>query len=827
MDARSTITALDVHATLASMTLEEKVALLTGRDYWSLYGVERLGVPSIVVADGPYGLRKERTSDAVTLGDTVAATCFPTLSALAAAWDPALVEEVATAIGTEARAQGVSVVLGPGANIKRTPLCGRNFEYFSEDPVLSSTLGAAWIRGVQEVGVGASLKHLAANNQELRRFTIDALVDERALREIYLASFERAVVDARPWTVMAAYNRLNGTYCTEHRELLTGILRDEWGFDGVVLSDWGAVHDRPASVEAGLDLEMPGFGGRADAELHEALGDGRLSLAAVDAAAARILTLIARTAGARRAALPHDPETHHELARRAAAEGTVLLKNEGGIVPVSPGARIAVVGAFAQEPRFQGAGSAQVNPYRVDNALTALGVLLEPSGHLVYAPGYPRRSGEVDEALLAEACDAARDADVVLVFVGLAEIHETEGVDRRDLRLPAGHDALVEAVAATNPRVVVVLANGAPVAMPWHGRVPAIVEGYLGGQAGGSAMARVLLGAMEPGGRLAETVPHRWEDNPVHAFPSGPRQIEYRESLYVGYRWYDTAGADVLFPFGHGLSTTTFSWSEAAAGATTIVDGDGIDLGVTVTNTGKRAGSEVVQVYVHALDSIVFRPDQELRAFSKVHLAPGESQRITVRLERRAFAHWDPERRTWAVQPGHYAIRLGASSRDIRATLGVEVTSRNPIHARPEAADPVLAPYHDLADHRGFPRAAFAALYGRPLPSNSPEPFGRYTLSTPLADMHDSLPARLLHAAMRRATRRFVGGPADSPMALLANSFVEDAALRMLPLVTRGVVTGRMLRAFLLIANGRHGLGVRTLLRAAWAGRRRSRGRTT
>ncbi len=806
-------TPLDPAAALAAMTPEEKVALLSGRDFWSLNGVERLGVPPIVVTDGPYGLRKAKTTSSTNIADNVPATCFPTSSALAATWNPRLVEEVGSAIGREAAAEGVSVVLGPGANIKRTPLCGRNFEYFSEDPHLSARLAAAWIRGVQAVGVGASLKHVAANNQETRRMTIDALVDERALREIYLASFEQAVTEGHPWTVMAAYNRLNGTYCTEHRELLTDILRAEWGFDGAAMSDWGAVSRRGPALEAGLDLAMPGFGGRGDAALLRALAEGRLSAEAVDAGARRILELVTRTAAAREPGRTYDRDAHHELARRAAEEAVVVLKNDG-LLPLDPTARVLVAGAFAKEPRFQGAGSSMITPHRLDDAWSELAAS-RGEANLAYAPGYRRDADEVDAALLAEARRAARSVDVVLAFVGLTEAAEIEGIDRGGLRLPAAHDALVGALLEVNPRVVVVLASGAPVEMPWAVRAPAIVEGYLGGQAGGSALARVLLGAAEPGGRLAETFPVHWADNPVHELPAGPRLAEYRESVYVGYRYYDSAGVDVLFPFGHGLAYTMFAYSDLAVREDPAV-ADGLVVSVTVTNTGARAGWEVVQVYVRDVVSGVFRPEQELRGFGKVWLAAGESTRVEVPLGRRAFAYWDASAHGWAVEGGQFEIRVGASSRDIRGAVVVDLPgdAGHPAAAEPEA---VRGTYR-LVPGRGFDRAAFEALYGRPLPDDTPELPGHYTLNTPLADMHSPV-AGLLGWVLRRQALAFAGGDPTSLLGRIISAALGDMTLRMFPMMTGGSVDGRLLDGLLLLVNGRYGLGLRTVVRAALAAR--------
>ena len=789
-----------------------KVRLTAGYDLWSTQPVEGLGVPSVVLTDGPHGVRMQRSTDELELGDSVPATCFPTASALAASWNPDLVEQVGVALGEEARAQRVSVLLGPGANIKRTPVCGRNFEYFSEDPLLSSALAAAWIRGLQSTGVAASLKHFAANNQESRRYSIDTLVDERALREIYLASFERAVVAARPATVMAAYNQVNGAHASEHRQLLTTILREEWGFDGLVVSDWGAVFDRVPAIAAGCDLQMPGFDGQGDAEVVTALEEGRLARAALEASVERMLRLIETTARAREPGQTYDMDAHHALARRAAAEGTVLLKNDGGLLPLAASARVAVVGEFAKVPRYQGAGSSLVNPHRLDDAFTALGALLGAE-RVSYAPGYLRHRDDVQPALLDGARGVARDADVVLVFVGLPEAYETEGVDRSDLRLPDSHDALVRALVEVNPNVVVVLSNGAPVEMPWVGQVRAVVEGYLGGQAGGSAVADVLFGVAEPGGRLAETFPRRWADNPVSALPTGPRQVEYRESLYVGYRYYDSVGADVLFPFGHGLGYTTFGYSELDLGRVEVADGEDllVTATVTVTNTGDRAGSEVVQLYVHDVETSVFRPEQELKGFAKVRLEPGESGAVTLGLDRRAFAVWDRHRPGWAVEPGRFEIRVGSSSRDIRARAVLEVTSAG---AAPAPDRPELAPYRDLSMSRGFDRAAFQALYGSPLPGNVAERRGEYTMDTPLAAMRQSMVARALVQVLRRAATKIVGGDEGGPMAMLVDRVVHEMPLRVLPMLSQGKVGAPVAIALLAVANGRPLAGAAKVLAA-------------
>jgi beta-glucosidase len=774
----------------AGLTLAEQVALTAGRDFWHTQAVPRLGVPSILLCDGPHGVRKQRGSGGFE-ATAVPATCFPTASALAASWDVPLVAEVGVALGEEARAEGASVLLGPGANIKRTAVCGRNFEYFSEDPHLSSRLAAGWIAGVQSTGVGASLKHFAANNQEHRRYSVDAQIDERALREIYLASFEYAVVHARPATVMAAYNRLNGEYCTTSVELLTRILREEWGFDGAVISDWGATADRIAALAAGLDLDMPGLGGRGDPAVLAAVHSGVLPRAAVTRAATNLIRLVERTARAREPGSGYDRDAHHALARRAAAAGTVLLRNDGAL-PLTQTGSIAVLGAFARQPRYQGAGSSGVTPHRVENLWAELVARTDPD-RLRYAAGYPR-SGAVDEALVDEARDLAGAADVAVVVVGLPDSYETEGLDRTHLDLPAGHNALVSAVAAANPHTVVVLANGAPVLLPWAGQVGAIVEAYLGGQASGSALAEVLLGLAEPGGRLAETFPCALADHPAHTWPDGPATVEYRESVYVGYRHYDRAGLAVAFPFGHGLSYTTFDWSPVEV----TVAGELVTVALRVTNTGGRAGSDVVQVYVHDVESTVHRPVQELAAFTKVHLAPGATKAVELTLDRRAFAVWDPASHGWVVEGGAFELRVGASSRDIRSTAGIEL-SGDPVALRPSRYDPGGTDPND-SDPNGPDR--FAELLGRPLPPNQPDRPGRYTLHTPMGDLRHPVP-RLLVATLTRIARAMFRSTPDSPAALTAGRFLTEAPARMLPMITQGRLGSRSARALVAIANRR------------------------
>ena len=671
---------LDVERMLARLTLHEKASLTSGADFWHTKAVDRVGLPAVMVADGPHGLRKQvQEGGAALLGESVPATCFPPAAALASSWDPDLLREVGGALGRETRANDVAVLLGPGVNIKRTPLGGRNFEYFSEDPYLAGRLAAPLVEGLQAEGVGASLKHFAVNNQETDRMRISADVDERTLREVYLPAFEHVVTTAQPWTVMCAYNKVNGTYCSEHPWLLTEVLRGEWGFEGLVVSDWGAVHDRVAALAAGLDLQMPSSGPRVDAAVVSAVLDGRLDESLLDESVRRVLRLVARSADQR---VEADLDAHHVLARRAAVAGTVLLKNDPvDGVPLLPlaghavGARLLVVGEFARTPRYQGAGSSQVNPTRLDDALTAL---REAAGtELRFEPGFTLDGTDAlaDEELRTRAVGAAEDADTVLVFLGLPAADESEGYDRPRAGLPESQVRLLEALADVNPRLVVVLANGSAVTLSdWRDRAPAILETWLGGQAGGSAVAEVLLGTLAPAGRLAETIPHRLADTPAYAsFPGEHGHVRHGEGVLVGYRWYDTRELDVAYPFGHGLTYTTFGYDDVRA----QVHGEGADVAVTVsvrvTNTGEREGVEVVQVYVRDPQASVQRPVRELRAFRRVPLAPGESADLTFELGARDLAFWHPAARRWFVEGGAFVIEVGASSRDVRGSAEVEV----------------------------------------------------------------------------------------------------------------------------------------------------------
>jgi beta-glucosidase len=671
---------VDPLAILSQLTLEEKAALLDGSGFWHTQGVERLGVPAVAVADGPHGLRKVREDDQLRLNSSVPATCFPPAAGLASSWDPDLVVRVGEALGDECRAAGVAVLLGPGANMKRSPLCGRNFEYFSEDPLLAGVISAAWVRGVQNRGVGASLKHFAANNQEADRLRVSAEVDERTLREIYLPAFERAVKQAQPWTVMCSYNKINGTYASEDRWLLSVVLRDEWGFEGLVVSDWGAVNRRDLAVAAGLDLEMPSSGGHGTQVILDAVAAGTLTEAEVDRAAVRILRLVAQ-AGKREPLDDFDVDAHHALAREAAAASVVLLRNDGGALPLDAerGGAVAVIGEFARTPRFQGAGSSQINPTKLENALDCLRAELEGKRDVVFAAGFETEREIADPDLIAEAVRVAADAEVALVFLGLPPSYESEGYDREHMHLPSVQLELLSQVAAANSNVVVVLSNGSAVLVSeWEHQARALVEGWLLGQAGAAALVDVILGKLSPSGRLAETIPQKFEHNPtVGNFPGDNQRVNYGEGLLIGYRWYDAHELPVAYPFGHGLSYTTFDYADLELKVTDDGPKPAVSVSLTVTNTGDRAGPELVQVYVSDPFARVYRPAQELRAFTKVALEPGESRRIELELDDRAFAYWHLPVGDWVVEGGEFQIRVGASSRDIRLTGSVTLTGAN------------------------------------------------------------------------------------------------------------------------------------------------------
>jgi len=654
------------------MSLEEKAALCTGAGPWTTTPVDHLGIPEMTVTDGPHGVR--RAENITTFVEkSLPATCFPTAACMASTWDVDLIHKLGEALAYECIALKVDVVLGPGANMKRTPLCGRNFEYYSEDPYLAGEMAVSFISGVQSKGVGTSLKHFAANNQEYQRSTINSVVDERALREIYLPAFEAAVKKAKPWTVMCSYNKLNGTYAAENHRLLTEILRDEWGYEGFVVSDWGAVHDRVEALKAGLDLEMPGPRERRVKEVIEAVRSGKMDEALLDEAVRRILYIVFKAAETEKGG-SFDVLRHHRLARQVAGEGMVLLKNNG-ILPLQKQKHIAVIGRSAKDAYYQGGGSSHINPTQLDNPYEEL-QKMAGDAELSYAEGYTKENS-FDQALIDEAVKDAQSAEVALLYICLPATKESEGYDRPDLDLTSHQVALIKAVSAVQPNTIVILNNGAPVVMSeWIDGTAAVLEAWMMGQAGGGAIADVLFGKVNPSGKLAETFPLKLIDTPAYInYPGENGAVRYGEGIFIGYRYYDAKQVPTLFPFGYGLSYTTFSYKNLKVSAETFRDVDGLIISVDVTNTGKVAGKEVVQVYVHDHKSRLVRPPKELKGFTKVELQPGETKTVTVSLDFRAFAYYHPAYKQWITEDGEFDILIGASSADIRCTQTVMLQS--------------------------------------------------------------------------------------------------------------------------------------------------------
>ena len=690
---------------LKELTLEEKCALLSGAETFKTRGMPEHGIPQIWLSDGPHGLRKQAgESDHLGLNPSVPATCFPTASAVANSWDAALGEEIGAALGEEAAAQEVSVVLGPGLNMKRNPLCGRSFEYFSEDPYLAGKLAAGYIRGIQSKGVAACPKHFAVNSQETRRMASDSIVDERTLREIYLTGFEIAVKEGHPRSIMSSYNLVNGTYANENKHLLMEILRGEWGFDGAVITDWGGSNDHALGVRNGSTLEMPAPGGDSVRELLAAVESGKISESDIDARLSELLPLVFDTKAALDAApREFDAAAHHALARRAAEESLVLLKNEGSLLPLAAGSKVAVIGDFAKNPRYQGAGSSMVNSTQVD---VLLDKLIDSELNVIgYQQGFDRH-GKPDAALQKSACELATQADTVILCMGLDEIAESEGLDRSNLRLAQNQVDLLQAVAAVNPKIVVVLYSGSVVETPWLDNCQALLYAALGGQAGAGAVADTLTGKVNPCGKLAETWPLAYADVPSAAdFATRRKTVEYREGLYIGYRYFTTAEKAVRFPFGYGMSYTTFAYSDMAA------DEQGVSL--TVTNTGSVAGTEIVQLYVAKKNSDLFRPAKELKGFARVTLAPGEKQRITITLDDKAFRFWNVKANRWEIEGGEYELLVGASVEDIRLCEKISVHGTATVH-----------PYEDRdldcyykGDVLHVSDADFEKLLGHPIPN--------------------------------------------------------------------------------------------------------------
>ncbi|MEN8172978.1 MAG: glycoside hydrolase family 3 C-terminal domain-containing protein [Chloroflexota bacterium] len=803
----------DIKKIISQMTLEEKASLCSGLDFWHLKGIERLGIPSIMVTDGPHGLRKQEGDPTeIGLSNSVPATCFPTASALAATWNRALIHQVGEALAEECKEEKVGVILGPGANIKRSPLCGRNFEYFSEDPYLTGEIAKNHINGVQSLGIGTSIKHYAANNQEYRRMTIDAIVDERALREIYLAGYEIAVKGAQPWTAMCAYNKVNGTYACEHPDLLRKILKDEWGHEGLVVTDWGAMNERVDGLAAGLELEMPGTNNGNDALIVAAVQDGKLEEAVLDEAAARIVRLIFKAEETLSEDFTYDRHAHHALARRVAGEGAVLLKNEANTLPLEKNTKIALIGQMAKIPRYQGAGSSLINPSQMENIHDEI-EKIAGKDHILFAPGYTIKGLDVDQSLIEEAVAVSKDAEIVVICAGLPDNFEAEGLDRDHMQLPESHDQLIEAVAAVHQNIVVVLSNGSPVEMPWVNDVQAILEGYLGGQAGAGAIADILYGVVNPSGKLGETFPLALEDNPSFSnFPGGPKTVEYRESIYVGYRFFDTVNKDVLFPFGHGLSYTNYSYDDLNLSKTKITDNETLTVTLRVKNTGPVEGKEIVQLYVSPTAPTAFRPSKELKGFEKIVLQTGEDKEIKIELNRRAFAFFNTSLGDWHVESGTYHILVGTSSQDIRLQGEVQIESSQD-EALVSDLDKLPA-YMDFPTDAKISLADFEKLLGRSVPSNTVSKKEVYTLNTPLGDMSSTLIGRQLGNMVKKQIENLVKDDPDSATALMMRSMVKGMPLRALLMMGGDGLNRDMLEGLLLMLNGKFFKGLGALVKA-------------
>lgn len=798
---------------VARMTLEEKAGLCSGKDCWNLKAIPRLGLESIMVSDGPHGLRKQvGSADNLGIGDSLPAVCFPTASALACSFDTELTQEIGRAIGEECQQEEVSVVLGPGVNQKRSPLCGRNFEYFSEDPLVSGELAAGMIQGVQSTGIGTSLKHFAVNSQERRRMTINAVVDERTLRETYLRAFEIAVKKGRPSTVMCAYNRLNGKYCSENPRLLTRILREEWGFDGLVVSDWGAVSNRAQGIMAGMDLEMPGSMGINDARLVAAVKKGKLSEEKLNQSACRITELILSQMEVRRKGYRYDVKQHHDLAVKAAEQSIVLLKNTDNILPGKLVQGAAVIGAFARAPRYQGAGSSKLHPIKVENAFE---VFKEYGLKLTYAKGYVlgKKKGERtknDEELIAEACEAARGKDIVYLFAGLPEGYESEGYDRKTMTMPPLHNRLISAVAECNPNVVVILHGGAPMELPWFDRVKGILLAYLGGEGCGRAVVNLLLGRAVPCGKLAETWPLRLSDTPsFHYFPGGRNTVEYRESIYIGYRYYEKAGKPVRFPFGYGLSYSSFSYRDISVSKNCCDFGEKLDLSFTIANDGRLSARETAFLFVSHNHETVFLPKKELRAFRKLELAAGESKRVTISLDTKELGYYNTLIKDWYAESGIYEISVGASSEDIRLTAAVILNSCE----KPQPDLRKQAPsYYQL--ERGellVGEQEYTALYGKALPVHNSIPQKPYNHNNTLEDIEHTLIGRLLLWIADRMSKK-VTRTSEEEEAMMS-SMIKEMPFHSLVTTGEGILSEGMMEGLLYIVNGHILKGIRRLLK--------------
>ncbi len=785
------------------MSLKQKADFVSGYDYWHLEADESLGLPKIMITDGPHGLRKQNPNGGgVGLGNSYPATCMPPAATSACSWDEALLKEEGEALAEECIQEKVSVILGPGTNIKRSPVCGRNFEYFSEDPLLAGKMSAALINGCQSKGIGTSLKHFACNSQEAFRMIINEVIDERTMREVYFPAFEIAVKESQPWTIMNSYNRINGVYASQNDWLQNQVARGEWGFEGLFVTDWGASVDRVPGLKAGTDLEMPSSGSLNSERIIAAVENGMLDETVLDERVDTVVDLIIKSKPALEQDYKFDIEKHHALARKVAEGSMVLLKNDDRILPLKNGAKIAVIGEMAKAPRFQGPGSSVVNPTKIDNAYDCLADL---GADVTYSQGYYKapptkkdKNRKADAELIAEAVAAAKAADTAVVFVGLTEGFEAEGYDRETIDMPENHNILVSEVAKANPNTVVVLAGGSVVTMPWINEVKGVLNTGLSGQAVGSATANILTGRVNPSGKTAETYPVSFNDNPVYGnYPGSPVISEHKESVYIGYRYYDTAKKNVLFPFGFGLSYTTFEYSDIKISANEIKDNETVDVTFKIKNTGSTDGAEIAQVYVADKDSTIFRPEKELRAFTKVFLKAGEEKEVTLTLGKRAFAYYNVNIGDWHVETGEFDILVGASSRDIKLVSTVHVVSTVDAEV-PDFRE--TAPAYYTADLSGMDGTQWAAVYGQPLPSAQRDTTAKINIYNCLDDASHTKWGGRIGKIVKSVINRFAGSAENGDGAMLQAMAVQ-IPIRNFISMSMGVFSPKMAEGLLQILN--------------------------
>lgn len=786
---------------LSKLDLEEKLLLLSGKTFWLTHDIERLGVPSVWMSDGPHGLRKEKQSAGTNIMQaSETSTCFPTAVTTASSWNTELMQQVGAAIADEAKALKVTTVLGPGVNIKRSPLCGRNFEYISEDPFLTSRIGEAFVKGVQDNGVGVSLKHYCANNQEYLRMSIDSVVDERALREIYLYAFEHIVKTQQPKTVMCSYNRLGGEYLSDSKRMLTDILRDEWGYEGIVVSDWGAVNDRVAGIRAGMDLEMPGNNCMNNKNIKKALKDGEITMEDIDKICLRMLKFAFECKQNEGEGYPIDFKSHHVLARKAAADSAVLMKNEENILPVKKYESVAVIGKLAKKLRYQGAGSSHINPWKTVSFCEAMDSMGQA---YKYADGYSLKGDGYDKKLIEEAVELAKGKEKVILFLGLTDAYESEGFDRKHMEMPRGHMELIEAIAEVNENIIVVLSCGSPIKMnTWDYNAKAVLNLYLGGQAGGEAAYELIYGLKNPSGKLAETFPVDNEDNIVaQYFPMGPKNVQYRESVFVGYRYFDKAGKAVQYPFGHGLSYTNFEYSDIKLSKKNITEGDKFTVSFTVKNVGTVAGAEVAQVYVCPPESKIYKAEKELKGFAKLYLEAKESKKVTIELDERAFSYYNVLINDWHTESGKYGILVGSSSADIRLEAEVKVKSLNPDAAVPDYRESAPA-YYNLTKIDEIPDEQYAVVLGREVPDNNEFKMGELTINNSITQVAVGPFGKGLYNVLTNGAK-VVALTAENPDMITES--IKDMPLRSFSGFTGGILSQMSVDGILDLCNGKKG----------------------